>query len=146
MTKRSRKSRLWYFDPSDFQPLRKASFLEHYFLRHTRSIGRYTLYALAFAYPVTIVTMGIIFGGLVFWSIFAGSVGLMWLIIVKTGYSKNFANWDVSTRKFLGLFMAFGAALAFYYGLIYLKFWAFPVTAGALVVAFVLGLWKLSRS
>jgi hypothetical protein len=42
--------------------------------------------------------------------------------------------------------MAFGAALAFYYGLIYLKFWAFPVTAGALVVAFVLGLWKLSRS
>jgi hypothetical protein len=146
LTKRSRKSRLWYFDPSVFQPGPKASFLERHLLRHARLLGKYALYSLAFAYPVAVVSMGIIFGGLVFWTTFAGSAGLMWLIIVKTGYSKNFANWDVSARKFLGLFLGFGAALAFYSGLIYLKFWIFPVATAVMVGVLVLGLRKLSKS
>ena len=93
MTKKQRKTRLWQFDPFVFQPGPKAGFLEHHILLRARALGKYTLYSLAFAYPVALVSLGIIFGGLVFWSAFAGSAGLMCLIIKKAGYAKNFAGW-----------------------------------------------------
>ena len=68
LTKKQRKTRLWQFDPSVFQPGPKAGFLEHHILRRVKALGKYTLYCLAFAYPVALVSLGIIFGGLVFWS------------------------------------------------------------------------------
>jgi len=70
LTKKQRKTRLWQFDPSVFQPGPKAGFLEHHILRRARALGKYTLYSLAFAYPVALVSLGIIFGGLVFWASF----------------------------------------------------------------------------
>jgi hypothetical protein len=89
--------------------------------------------------------MGVMFGGLVFWSALAGSVGLIWLVITKTGYAANFAGWDVGYRKFVGLAVAFGIALALVYGLIYIGLWTVPIFGLVLVIAFVLGVYRLSN-
>ncbi len=111
-----------------------------------RSLGKHTLYGLAFSYPLVLVTIGIMFGGLVFWPALGASVGLMWLIITKTGYSKNFASWDVGNKKFIGLFIAFGTAIALVYGLIYVRLWTIPIFGAILVLALVVGVWKKSNS
>lgn len=145
MTDKQRKSRIWQFDPSVFQPGPKAGFLEHYILRRVRALGKYTLYSLAFAYPVALVSLGIIFGGLVFWSTFAGSVGVMWLVIKKAGYARNFADWGVGNRRFLGLFGAFGIVLAFFYGLIQMREWFLPIFGGVLVIALIVGMSRFSE-
>jgi hypothetical protein len=145
LTKKQRKTRLWQFDPSVFQPGPKAGFLEHHIHRRARALGKYTLYSLAFTYPVSLVSLGIIFGGLVFWSTFAGSAFLIWLIIKKAGYAKNFADWGVSNNRFLGLFGAFGIVIGFFYGLIYVREWFFPIFGGALVIALILGVRRFSE-
>jgi len=145
LTNKQRKSRLWQFDPSVFQPGPQAGFLEHQILRRVRALGKYTLYSLAFAYPVTLVSLGIIFGGLVFWSTFAGSVGVMWLVIKKAGYARNFADWGVGNRRFLGLFGAFGIVLAFFYGLIQMREWFLPIFGGVLVIALIVGMSRFSE-
>jgi len=144
-SEKTKKTRLWFFDPSVFQPLPRAGFLRRHLLGRVRSLGKYTLYSLAFAYPVLLVSLGIIFGGLVFWGAFACSIGLMWLIIKKAGYSKNFANWGVSNKKLLGLFGAFGIVLGFFYGLIQLREWFFPFFGGVLVIALTVGLRRFSE-
>jgi hypothetical protein len=123
LTKKSRKARLWYFDPTLFQPGRKAGIFERYFIDRLKSVSTYLLYLLALAYPVAIVSLGMIFGGLVFWSVFAGSLGLIWLVLRQAGYSRNFATWDVGYKKFLGVLLAFPIALAFYSAVLYSKTW-----------------------
>jgi hypothetical protein len=142
--KKTRKTRLWYFDPSIFQPGPKGSFFERHGLGPSRSIAKYTLYGLALSYPLILVTMGVMFGGLVFWSALVGSVGLIWLVITKTGYAANFAGWDVGYRKFVGLAGAFGIALGLVYGLIYIGLWTIPIFGIVLVIA-LLGVYRLSN-
>jgi len=63
----------------------------------------------------------------------------MWLIIRKAGYARNFANWGVGNRRFLGLFGAFGIVLGFFYGLISVREWVFPIFGGVLIIALILG-------
>ena len=145
MTKKTRKTRLWYIDPTIFQPGPKASFLERHGLGLSRSVAKYALYALAFSYPLILVTMGVMFGGLVFWSAIAGSVGLIWLVITKSGYAANFAGWDVGYRKFVGLAVAFGIALALVYGLMYVGLWTIPILGLVLVISLALGAYRLSN-
>ena len=124
--------------------MRKAGFFERRSLQPARSVGRYALYSLCFAYPLAIVSVGIVFGGLVFWSLLAGSAGIFWLVIRKTGYAKNFANYDVGYRKFVGLIGAFLLALGMIYGLIYLHGWIIPVFAGCIITALIVGV-QLSK-
>ena len=100
---------------------------------------------LAFSYPVLLVSLGLVFGGIVFWTSLVGSIALMWLIIRKTGYARNFAGWGVGGWRLLGLFGAFGIALAFFYGLTHLGDWFFPVFMAVLVTSFVTGLAIHSR-
>lgn len=138
--KKPSESRLWQFDPSAFQPLRKAGFFERVFVGRARSLVRYSLYVLAFAYPLILVTSGIMFGGLVFWASLAGSIMVIWLVIKKSGYSNNFANWDVGYKTFLGLFVAFGVWVAFIYGFEHIGVLTVPIFAGILVIALILGL------
>jgi len=145
LTKKQRKTRLWQFDPSVFQPGPKAGFLEHHILLRARALGKYTLYSLAFAYPVALVSLGIVFGGFVFWSTFGGSVGLMWLIIKKAGYARNFAHWGVGNTRFLGLFGAFGFVLAFFYGLIQMREWFLPIFGGVIVISLIVGVRRFSE-
>ena len=140
-----RKTRLWQFDSSLFQPGPKAGFLERHVFGPTRSLAKYALYALAFTYPTLLVISGILFGGLVFWTSFAASLGLIFVIIKKAGYSQNFANWDVSNKKFVGLFIAFGLTFAFYMGLIHIGLLTIIIFGLVLALALVLGVWKTSN-
>jgi hypothetical protein len=143
--KKPREAHPWQFDPSVFEPLRKAGFLERYVLGRATSLGKHTLYLLAFAYPLILVTAGVMFGGLVFWTSLAGSMGLIWLVIKKAGYSGNFESWDIGYKKFLGLTAAFSLYVAFVYGLVYIKLWTIPIFAAALILALILGVWRASR-
>jgi hypothetical protein len=146
LTKKPRKSRLWQFDPAVFQPGPKPGFFQRRILNPAKSLGKHALYALAFAYPALLVSLGIIFGGLVFWTSLAASMGIIWLVITKTGYSGNFAGWDISYRKFLGLILGLCMLSSLFYGLLYLKLWeTVPIMAGSLVFALILGIWKTSN-
>ncbi len=138
--KKQRETRLWQFDPSVFQPGPKASMLERFILRNARSIGKHGLYALAFAYPIILVTLGVVFGGLVFWTSLVGSMALFWLVIKRAGYSGNFASWDMGYKSFLGLGAAFGIYAALIYGLIHIGLWVVPIFGGILIIALVLGI------
>ena len=142
--KKQRETNLWQFDPSLFQHGPREGLLKRHVINHARSVGKYTLFALPFAYPLILVTIGIVFGGLVFWTSFAGSVVLIWLIIKKTGYARNFANWDIGYKKFVGLIGAFGMSLAFVYGLAYtpLRVMTIPVMGLVLLVILILGVWR----
>jgi len=55
------------------------------------------------AYPVILVTLGVMYGGLVFWAGLAGSTGLIGLVLKQAGYAGNFAGSDIGWKKFLGL-------------------------------------------
>ena len=80
----------------------------------------------------------------VFWTSLVASMGIIGLVITKTGYSGNFAGWDISYKKFLGLILGFGMVSSLFYELLYLKLWTVPIMAGILVIALVLGVWKTS--
>ena len=144
-TRKARETRLWSFDPSVFQPLPRARFLRRHIIGRMRSLAKYTLYSLAFAYPVLLVSVGVVLGGLSFWSALVGSFVLMWLIIRKAGYAKNFANWEVGSKKFLGLFGAFGIVLAFVYGLTHLGELFLPIFGGVLIIALIVGVRRFSE-
>jgi len=143
--KKSRETHLWRIDPSIFEPLRKAGLFERHILAHARSLGKYMLYSLAFAYPLILVTLGVMFGGLVFWASFAGSMFLFWYVIKKAGYSANFATWDIGYKKFVGLVAAFAIYASLIYGLLIIRLWVVPIFGAALVIALVVGVRRASN-
>lgn len=143
--KKPRETHLWQTDLSVFEPLLKAGLFERHVRARARSLAKQSLYILAFAYPIILVTVGVMFGGIVFWTSFAGSLGLMWLVIKRAGYSRNFASWDIGYRKFLGLIGGFGIALALVEGLINIGLLTIPILGGALVAALFLGVWRASN-
>jgi len=135
-----KKHRLWEFDPTMFEPGRKAGFFERYFSWWLKQIGKYALYTIAFFWPLLVVSIGVAFGGLAFWGSFLASFAIIGFLITKLGYAANFANWNVSNTKFAGLIFAFAAAMGFYLGLIYLKIWLFPIVLGVLGLTLVWGI------
>ena len=72
-------------------------------------------------------------------------MGLIFIVIKRAGYSQNFANWDISNRKFVGLFSAFGLTFAFYMGLIHIGLLTIIIFGLVLALALVLGVWKTSN-
>jgi hypothetical protein len=140
LKKKPRESHLWQVDPSVFEPLRKAGLFERTVLGRARSLGKHALYLLAFAYPLVLVISGVMFGGLVFWAGFAGSMGVFWFVIKRAGYAGNFASWDMGYKSFVGLIAAFGIYAALVYGLIYIGLWVVPIFGGILLVALVVGI------
>ncbi len=142
--KKPRETRLWQFDPAVFRPGRKAGHFERHLLAPARSVAKHTLYVLAFAYPILLVTLGLLFGGLVFWSSLAGSMLVVWIVLKKTGYARNFEDWDIGYRKFLGLTIAFGMTVLFVYSLGYtpLKIMTIPIMGGALALVLILAVWR----
>ena len=128
MPKPQKKRRLWEIDPSIFQPGRKATLPERV-AQPFKDIAKYLIFALAMAYPLGLVTVGLVYGGVVFWATFFASIAAIGIIITKAGYARNFQHWDISLRKMGGLVVAFFMALGFYLGLIYLKTWMIPVVA-----------------
>lgn len=142
--KKPRETQLWNVDPSVFEPIRKAGFFERHIQGRARSLGKHTLYLLAFAYPLLLVIGGVAFGGIFFWPALAASMGIIWLIIKRAGYSGNFASWDIGYRKFVGLFGAFGIALGIVYGLIYIGVVTVLIFGGVLLLVLVLGIMRSS--
>ena len=137
MPKPRKKRPLWVFDPTVFQPGPKASILERTG-RPFRSLGKYLLYGLALTYPLYLVILGVAFGGLVFWTAFAGSVALMGVVIAKAGYARNFENWDIGFKKMGALVVAFLATLGLYLGLIHLRLLVLPIFAAILVTGLLI--------
>lgn len=127
MPEQRKKRRLWEVDPSIFQPGRKASFFERRIVPPLKQVGGFSLLALAIAYPILLVIVGVAFGGLVFWSVMAGSIVVIAVVIEKLGYASNFRNWDVSFRRMAALVLGFVIAWSFYAGLFYLKLWLVPI-------------------
>jgi len=125
-----KKRKLWDADPSLFQRGPNATFFERRVIPLLRQIAKFGLYTLAIAYPIYLVYIGLTFGGLVFWSFFAGSIGLIGVIITKLGYASNFRYWDVSLKRTIGVFLGFLVAISFYAGIIYLKTLLIPVAFG----------------
>jgi hypothetical protein len=143
--KKPLEAHLWQFDPSVFEPLRKAGLFERHVLGRATSLGKHALYSLAFAYPLILVIAGVMFGGIVFWPSLVGSMGIIYLVIKRTGYAGNFESWDVGYKKFLGLTAAFGIYVAFIYGIEYIKLWVIPIFGAALVITLILGVWITSK-
>ena len=94
------------------------------------------------AYPLGLVTVGLVYGGAVFWVTFFGSIAAIGIIITKAGYARNFQHWDISFRKMGGMVVAFFMALGFYLGLIYLKIWLIPVVVLFVGIGLILAMKK----
>ncbi|HVH14672.1 MAG TPA: hypothetical protein VNA15_02995 [Candidatus Angelobacter sp.] len=140
MSQDDKKKRFWQVDPAIFKLGRRAGSVERYLLPALRGFGRYVLYALALFYPITLAVVGLVYGGLAFWTYFVGSFAVIGLIISKLGYARNFDRWNVSSRTFAAIFVAFIALLGFFAGLIYLKVWFVPIVFGGLYASFFLTL------
>lgn len=139
-------SKLWAVDPAMYVPkVDEASFFERRIAPFLRQIGKFALITLALTYPVYLVVIGIVFGGLVFWSFMVGSFAVMGLIISRLGFAPRFSNFGRGYAPFIGLVGGFLAALGFYAGLLYLRTWlVLPVIA---FVGFGLYLlWRRLRS
>jgi len=133
-----KKRKLWNADPSIFELGRKASFLERRILPALRQAAKFGLYTLAIAYPIFLVYIGLAFGGLVFWTFFAGSIALIGVALTKLGYASNFRHWDVSLKRTAGVFLGFLIAASFYAGIIYLKTLLVPVAFALLALGLLL--------
>jgi hypothetical protein len=138
LSKDDKKKRFWQVDPAMFKLGRRAGSLERYILPVVKSLGKYVLYSIAIFYPITLAVVGLVYGGFVMWGYFAVSVAVIGLLISRLGYARNFASWDVSSRKFAAIVVAFIAALGFFAGIIYLKVWFLPIVFAVLVSGLVL--------
>lgn len=133
------KSRLWEVDPQVFAPLPKTGSAQNRLLSLLKTLGRFGLLGLALSYPVLLVTIGLLFGGIAFWSTFAGSALVIWVVLSRLGLARNFASWGRSGwKKSAGVFLAFPITVGFYLGLIYLKLLFLPLFLGALGIAALL--------
>jgi hypothetical protein len=66
-----KKKRLWDADPSMYEKHQNLGFLRRRILS-LRQLGKWILIALAFAYPIYLVYIGLEFGEVVFWAFLAG--------------------------------------------------------------------------
>ncbi len=123
-----RKRRFWEFDPTIFQAGPKTSSLRRFIVEPARYLAKLVLILAVLTYPILLPILGALFGGLVFWGGFAGSLGLICLVLAKTGYAKNFDAWNPSLiRQLVGLSIGFVTAAGFFLSLEYLKVWSVPV-------------------
>ena len=140
-----KKKKLWEVDPSIFEPGRKASFFERRILPSLRQIGKFGLYALAITYPIYLVYVGLAYGGLAFWSFFAGSIMIMGATITKLGYASNFRHWDIGFKRTLGVLLGFAVAAGFYGGLLYARTLFIPIAFGLIGLGVFL-VWRRFKS
>jgi len=136
LPEKNKKRKLWEVDPSIF--------FERRILPSLRQIGKFGLYALAITYPIYLVYVGVAYGGLAFWSFFAGSVMVMGVTITKLGYASNFRHWDIGMKRTIGVILGFAVAASFYAGLVYARILFVPVALGLIGLG-VFIVWKRSR-
>ena len=135
-----KKKRLWEVDSTLYQRGRGASFLERRIIPALRQVGKFSLITLALVYPLALVIVGIVYGGFVFWSFFATSVAIIYLMIVKLGFAPRFRGQGQGFKAILGILGGFLLAAGLYEGLFILKTWLVPTAIGvsSLGIVFVL--------
>ncbi len=137
-----KKRRLWEVDPTIFQKDRRRGPFDR-LVNFAGWTGRMVSLGLLLTYPLWLVLLGVVYGGIVFWGSFLGSILLIGVLIWKLGYAGNFDAWNPSLfRQVLGLFLGFLIAAGFYVGLSRLNIWMLPVLFGILSVGIVLMLRK----
>ena len=129
-----------------FKQGKKTGFFERKIVPPLKSLGKYTLFAVLFMYPIGLVVIGIAFGWIVFWPTLLGSFAVIGILLTKLGYSRHFASWGHFSLKSLGAFiLTFLIALSFYAGIFYLRAWLIPIIFGILGVVLTIGIWHKSR-
>jgi hypothetical protein len=132
----SRKKRFWEVDPAVFRSSGKYGIRERVADR-VRQAGKSLAWLLLFTYPLTLPLLGLLYGGLVFWGTFAGTVIVMMILLSKFGYGRTFGARDFPFFKSLvGLSGAFLCTLGLYLSLAFLKFWTIPIAFGLSALAF----------
>ena len=126
--------RLWRIDPAAFTPLPKNGQIKHRLTGPLKTIGKVSLYTLLMAYPITLILIGLLYGGVAFWGSFAASAVLIYFGLSRFGYARNFQSWGVSWKRFAGGLVGFPLAAGFYLGLIYLKLLALPIIVAVIAV------------
>ena len=136
---KGKKRKFWEVDPSIFKPGPKDSWQRRYLIEPARSLAKFTFLGLLLAYPLVMVTLGIVFGGAYFWGIFAGSLGLIGFVIWKAGYARNLENWNPNFRRQLvGLTFGFLLTAGFWLVLTtFLEHLEFALWIGAVIAALI---------
>ena len=122
------KERLWEVDPHLYDKGPKAGFLARRILPVLKTLGRFSLIGLALTYPLYLVLVGVVYGGLAFWSFLAGSMTIIGLVLWKLGLASHYASWDIGFKRMLGAIGGFVVAIGFYLGLFYVKTWLLPIS------------------
>lgn len=129
-----KKKRLWEVDPYMFDKRPRAGFLERRVLPALRTVGRFVLIGLALTYPIYLVYVGLVYGGLAFWSFLGGSLVAIGLILWKLGFASHYSTWGAGFTGLWGVVGGGVIAIGFYLGLIYLKTLLLPIAFGVLGV------------
>ena len=142
MSKPEKKKRhFWEVDTTIFERKPKGSFFDRRIFPSLRFLGKYTLFVLVLTYPIYLVLVGVVYGGIVFWAFLGGSFALAGFLISRLGYARHFATWgEFSFRRLGAFFLAFPIAVGFYLGLIYLRAWFVPIALAAFALAIALGM------
>lgn len=133
--KKEQKKRLWVVDPSMYKSEGNRSKIDH--VRDLLvPLGRTAFVIVLFSYPLLLVYLGIVFGGVAFWGTLAGTFLALGLFLWKTGYARHFEAWNTNFGKqIIGLLAGFLIVLGVYEGVFHLGFWILPlVVAGGIGV------------
>lgn len=131
-----KKKRLWEVDPYMFEKGPKPGFVERRILPTLKNLGKYGLIGLALTYPLYLVYIGLVYGGLAFWSFLFGSSAVIGVILWKLGFAAHYASWGTSYKSMIGVIGAGFVAIGFYIGLFYLKTWLLPIAFALSAVGF----------
>jgi len=133
-----RKHGFWKVDPAMYNrgPARsKVSSVKD----PLQSLAKLGLISLFFSYPLVVVFIGILYGGILYWASLTGSFALLGLFLWKTGYAKNFEAWNPKLGKqLLALLVAFAIVVGFYLGLFNARLWLVPITLGLGISALII--------
>ncbi len=131
---------MWRVDAEVFQPFSEVRLVDRVTGR-LRSFGRLFLIAGFLSYPLLLIILGVVYGGLAFWGLFGVSMCVIWLVLTRTGYARNFEEWDSSlSSKLAAITVGFLGVMGFFLGLFWLRLWVLPIFGAflALLVAFML--------
>jgi hypothetical protein len=138
-----KKRKPWEVDPSIFEPGPRATKIRRFLIEPAKSLAKFSFFGLMLIYPLGLVILGLLFGGLVFWAVFAGSAGLIGLLLWRFGYAKNYAAWNPDfKRQLIGISVAFLLTMGFFFGLTTLSIWMIPIIFALLAVGMVFVLKK----
>jgi hypothetical protein len=131
------EKKLWKVDAAIYRKGKETSFPAR-LVESLKTAGRSALFAVLLVYPLMLVILGIVFGGLIFWATLGGSIALIWLILTKAGYAKNFEQSNPRLlRQLTALTIAFVILVGYYEALFHFGVWVLPVLLAILSVGIV---------